>query len=154
MKPIESLKRNFHAVSGCFTPEQNAINRLIFTCSHRKESLQERIFCDLLEMFTSVKANNMNNKILSSLQSLVWISNVSLGKKWAGLVPCIVTSSSCTALCLERCLSNACLCCFRNVASQSCLSTVGLFLFPAGISWGHLLPCHVLWFSGRPRVHF
>lgn len=86
MKPIKSLKRNFPAVSGCFTPEQNAIYRLIFTCIHRKESLQESIFCDLLEMFTSVKANNMNNKILSSLQSLVWISNVSLGKKWAGLV--------------------------------------------------------------------
>lgn len=98
-KPIESLKRIFHPVSGCFTPEQNAINRLIFTCSHRKKSLQERILCDSSERFTSVSANKMNSKILSSLQSLVWVSNVSLRKKWAGLVPYVVTSSRGTARC-------------------------------------------------------
>jgi len=74
------------------------INRLIFTCRQRKKSLRKRVLCDSLERFTSVRANNIKTKIVSSLQSLVWISSARLRKKRAGLVPDVVTSSCCAAL--------------------------------------------------------
>lgn len=88
-------KEKFPSSLWVFYSEQNAINRLIFTSSHKKNRLQRWTFCDLLESFTW--SEDYNQQKLSSLQSLVRISCVNVREKWAGLVLCITTSSCCAA---------------------------------------------------------
>lgn len=113
MKPIERLKRNFHAICGHSTTEQNAINRLMGT--ERKVYIKEY-------SVIPQKRSPGKGKPKWTVKPSVWISNVSLRKTWAVWVIYLVTSSCCTALSaiqLEGCLGGAGLRCFSNVPSRS-----------------------------------